>query len=104
MGAYEPKIPGDYIIELTVNDDPNKVGESPYTCTVKEGADANKCYCKGPGWKYAYDYEPTEFTVWCFDANGDPVEGEIVNVTMIQMDDHKQNGYLQSLINKVDKY
>jgi len=103
-GCYEPKEPGDYTVELEVNDDPNKVGDSPYTCTVGEGSDAGKSYCKGPGWKYAYDNKPTQFTVYCNDVNGEPVIGESLNIKMIQIDDVKQKSVMQKLMNKVDKY
>jgi len=103
-GFYEPKAPGKYEITLEVNDDDNKVGNSPYTCIVGLGADPGSSYCKGPGWKYAYDNTPTHFTVYCFDAEGKPVSGEIVKVKMIQIDDAKQKSILQTLISKVDKY
>jgi len=100
-GAYDPKQPGDYTVELTVNDDPNKL---PYTCRVGAGSDADKSYCKGPGWDYAYDNELTEFVVHCNDINGEPILGESVKVTMIQVDDKIQKSFLQNLLSKVDKY
>lgn len=103
-GTYDPKQPGDYKVELAVNDDPNKVGDSPYTCHVGEGSDPGKSYCKGPGWRYAYDNKPTQFVVHCNDVNGEPVLGEMIKVTMIQIDNKKQKCCLQNLINKVDKY
>lgn len=103
-GQYEPTEPGDYTVELEVNDDENKVGDSPYTCTVGEGSDPGKSYCKGQGWQYAYDNKPAVFTVHCNDANGNPVIGETVRVKMIQVDDKKEKNLLESLIAKVDKY
>jgi len=103
-GVYEPTEAGDYTVMLEVNDDENKVGNSPYTCHVGKGSDPGKSYCKGPGWQYAYDNKETEFTVYCFDADGSPVVGEKVQVQMIQVDDQKQKTVLQNLIGNVDKY
>merc|ERR1712130_186033 len=103
-GSYEPKGPGDYTVTIEVNDDENNVGDSPYTCRVSPGASGLKSYCKGPGWKYAYDNTPTYFNVYCKDSNGNPVSGETITVKFIQLDDKKQKSMLEKLIEKVDVY
>lgn len=65
---FEPKAPGDYTINLTLDGD--VVNGFPKTVTIKPAPSAANSYAKGPGLEKAFDNEPAEFTIYSVDTYG----------------------------------
>jgi len=103
-GSHHPNAPGDYIVDLTVNNQPNHVGKAPYKCKVRPAGDASKSYAKGKGWRYCYDNQPTSFKVYVKDVKGQPVIGEVLQVAMSDKTSQQYKDALASRIAKVDPY
>jgi len=103
-GKYFPKKPGTYVVDLTVNDQPDHVGKSPYKCQVRAAGDASKSYAKGKGWRYCYDNQPTSFTVYVKDEKGQPVTGETLAFSMTDRSSQEFKDQLAARIAQVDPY
>ncbi|GAM19523.1 hypothetical protein SAMD00019534_026980 [Acytostelium subglobosum LB1] len=65
---FEPKVPGDYTINLTL--DGENVNGFPKVVRVKPAPSANHSYAKGPGLVEAFDNAVAEFTIFAIDTNG----------------------------------
>jgi hypothetical protein len=103
-GKYHPNKPGNYVVDLMVNNQPEHVGKAPYRCKVRAAGDATKSYAKGKGWRYCYDNQPTSFTVYVKDEKGVPVIGEELQVTMSDRSSQEFKDALQARIAQVDPY
>ncbi|EGG21588.1 gelation factor [Cavenderia fasciculata] len=67
---FEPKVPGEYVIDLTLDGD--TVNGFPKTVIVKPAPSADASYAKGKGLKKAFDNEVAEFTIFAVDTEGNP--------------------------------
>jgi filamin len=103
-GSYKPTAPGDYVVDLRVNDQDTPVGNAPYTAKVKFGGNCQKSYAKGKGWRYAYDNVPATFKVYVKDENNNPVAGEDVKVVLVDKSSQAYKDSVLSLISQVDEY
>ncbi|EFA84721.1 gelation factor [Heterostelium album PN500] len=65
---FEPKVPGDYTINLTLDGD--TVNGFPKVVRVKPAPAAGNSYAKGPGLKEAFDNAVAEFTIYSVDTDG----------------------------------
>jgi filamin len=83
-GAYQADDVGKYRVNVTLNKMPIK--DSPYTCTVKPGADPARSYADGPGLHEAAEGRPAVFTVHAFDVDGHPVLGEDIRSAVTSAD------------------
>eukprot|EP01132_Coremiostelium_polycephalum_P007890 gene7890-9709_t len=65
---FEPKLPGDYTINLTLDGD--VVNGFPKTVTVKPAPSADNSFCKGKGLEKLFDNELAEFDIFAIDTDG----------------------------------
>eukprot|EP01133_Synstelium_polycarpum_P007481 gene7481-8752_t len=79
---FEPKVPGDYTINLTLDGD--VVNGFPKVVRVKPAPSAENSYAKGPGLVEAFDNAVAEFTIYAVDTTGTPcaVGGDPYTVTI----------------------
>jgi len=103
-GKYHPHKPGNYVVDLQVNNQPEHVGKAPYKVKVRAAGDASRSYAKGKGWRYCYDNQPTSFTVYVKDEKGVPVTGEDLKVTMIDRSSQEFKDALAARMAQVDEY
>ncbi|GAM28593.1 hypothetical protein SAMD00019534_117690 [Acytostelium subglobosum LB1] len=67
---FDPKAPGDYKINLTLDGD--TVNGFPKTVRIKPAPSAGHSYAKGPGLVEAFDNAVAEFTIFSIDTYGKP--------------------------------
>jgi hypothetical protein len=103
-GSYRPSVPGNYIVDLRVNDQTAPVGDSPYTCVARPSGDPSQSYAKGKGWRYAYDNVPASFKVYVKDEHGQPVKGEAVTVVFVDKSSVAFKADMNALVSQVDDY
>jgi hypothetical protein len=103
-GSYCPPVPGNYTLDLRVNEQAAPVGNSPYTCVVRPSGDPSKSYAKGKGWRYAYDNVPASFKVYVKDEKGTPVAGETVTVVFLDKSSAAFKAEMATLVSQVDNY
>eukprot|EP01087_Luapelamoeba_hula_P020678 TRINITY_DN70_c0_g1_i3.p2 TRINITY_DN70_c0_g1~~TRINITY_DN70_c0_g1_i3.p2 ORF type:complete len:763 (-),score=144.58 TRINITY_DN70_c0_g1_i3:64-2307(-) len=67
---YDPKLPGDYHVNVSLHDQPIK--DMPKKVHIKPSPDAGKSYATGPALKGLTDNEPGKFTIHAVDGDGKP--------------------------------
>jgi len=67
---YTPEEPGDYVINVTLHDEP--IRDVPRQVYVKPSPDASRTWAEGPGLESLVDNEPGLFTIHATDKNGQP--------------------------------
>ena len=77
-GEYTPTIPGDYVVEVSVNNKGHvtPAKDSPFTVSVQASADASRTELTGPGITETdapVTTGPSKYTIKAFDKNGRPL-------------------------------
>jgi filamin len=68
--SYEPKVPGDYTVAVSLHDEPIK--DAPFHVHIKPSPDASQCWAEGPALHGLVDNEPGLFTIHAVDEHGHP--------------------------------
>ncbi|KAN0030275.1 hypothetical protein ACTA71_010037 [Dictyostelium dimigraforme] len=66
--AYTPEQPGDYEIQVTLNDEAIK--DIPKSIHIKPAADPEKSYAEGPGLDGGECFQPSKFKIHAVDPDG----------------------------------
>ncbi|EGC39028.1 hypothetical protein DICPUDRAFT_91322 [Dictyostelium purpureum] len=66
--SYTPEQPGDYEIQVTLNDEPIK--DIPKSIHIKPAADPEKSYAEGPGLEGGECFQPSQFKIHAVDPDG----------------------------------
>jgi filamin len=67
---YTPTEPGDYVVNVTLHDEPIK--DVPRQVYIKPAPDASQTWAEGPALQGLVDNEPGLFTIHAVDKNGNP--------------------------------
>eukprot|EP00808_Paulinella_micropora_P014434 g10107.t1 len=102
-GLYKPDTPGTYKVMVALEDG-KPVGKSPYSVQVRKGADPDKSFAVGAGWKEAWDCLPTKFTIHAKDSDGKAVPGEVITVVMSEVSTPAEKKKLQDELDSMDDY
>eukprot|EP00008_Paramoeba_atlantica_P008551 CAMPEP_0201487772 /NCGR_PEP_ID=MMETSP0151_2-20130828/15217_1 /ASSEMBLY_ACC=CAM_ASM_000257 /TAXON_ID=200890 /ORGANISM="Paramoeba atlantica, Strain 621/1 / CCAP 1560/9" /LENGTH=932 /DNA_ID=CAMNT_0047872917 /DNA_START=14 /DNA_END=2812 /DNA_ORIENTATION=+ len=87
--TYVASAPGDYQIEILLQDQPIK--DSPWNARVKAAPDASKSWAEGPGLEGGYENVPGKFTVHARDVHDQPVSGDDCAIKVEGPGDAKSN-------------
>jgi len=78
--TYCPEAEGEQEVNITLHGEPIK--NSPFTVAVKRAPNASESYVDGPGLSRAYDNREATFTVHAVDDLGNPVWGDLCEVSI----------------------
>jgi hypothetical protein len=82
---YKPNVVGPHTVQVNLLQDgeAKPIKDMPVTTDIRKGACSRRSYMSGKGMKWGYEGRRNEFTIHCFDEDGQPVAGEQIELLML---------------------